>query len=176
MEGFTVGLLGGRNGVASQTAKRLQKLYPKLKITIAEDGPELTGINSSESLSARGPAAPVSQVRPRGLTSHAAVDSRDLSSASPLGISIPPTDILFVAFGQVKQEKWITENLSEIPVKVAMGVGGAFDYISGRVPRAPIWMRRLGLEWLFRLITQPWRIRRQMVLLKFAWLTFTKKA
>jgi len=45
-----------------------------------------------------------------------------------------------------------------------MGVGGAFDYLTGRVPRAPAWMRRAGLEWLFRLIRQPWRIRRMAVL------------
>ena len=83
---------------------------------------------------------------------------------------IPKTDILFVAFGAPKQEKWIAENLEKIPVKVAMGVGGAFDYISGRVPRAPAWIRRLSLEWLFRLIIQPWRIKRQLKLLKYLWL------
>lgn len=76
-------------------------------------------------------------------------------------------DLLFVAFGHPKQEFWIYENLSKIPVKVAMGVGGAFDYISGKVPRAPKWMRNIGLEWLFRLIVQPWRIKRQIKLLKY---------
>lgn len=79
-------------------------------------------------------------------------------------------DILFVAFGPPKQEKWIAKNLDKIPVKVAMGVGGSFDIISGMVPRPPIFIRKLGFEWLFRLILQPWRIKRQLKLLKFAWL------
>lgn len=76
-------------------------------------------------------------------------------------------DILFVAFGHIKQEKWIANNLRKMPVKVAMGVGGAFDYISGKIPRAPVWIRNLGFEWLFRLIVQPWRIKRQMALIKY---------
>ena len=86
---------------------------------------------------------------------------------------IPSTDLLFVAFGHPKQEKWISENLKnlpagrQVPVKVAMGVGGAFDYISGRVPRAPAWVRNIGLEWLFRLVVEPWRIKRQVALLKY---------
>lgn len=69
--------------------------------------------------------------------------------------------ILLVALGAPKQEKWIDENLKDLPgVRLAMGVGGAFDYISGRVRRAPKIVRRLGLEWLVRLIRQPWRIIR----------------
>lgn len=80
------------------------------------------------------------------------------------------TDILFVAFGHGKQERWIYENLPKIQVKVAMGVGGAFDYISGKVPRAPKILRNFGLEWLFRLIVQPWRIKRQFALIEYLWL------
>lgn len=80
---------------------------------------------------------------------------------------IPPMDILFVAFGHIKQEKWIANNLENVPVKIAMGVGGAFDYLSGSVPRAPVWVRHLGFEWLFRLIFQPWRIKRQLALIKY---------
>lgn len=80
---------------------------------------------------------------------------------------LPPTDLLFVAFGHIKQEKWIATNLEKIPVHVAMGVGGAFDYLSGDVPRAPKWIRDLGFEWLFRLILQPWRIKRQIALLQY---------
>jgi len=78
-----------------------------------------------------------------------------------------PIDILFVAFGHPKQEKWIYENLDNLPVKAAMGVGGAFDYLSGKVVRAPKVVRLLGFEWLFRLIVQPWRWRRQMALFTF---------
>ncbi len=80
---------------------------------------------------------------------------------------VPPTDILFVAFGHIKQEKWIANNLDKIPVKVAVGVGGAFDYLSGSVPRASKWVQESGFEWLFRLVIQPWRIKRQLVLFKY---------
>lgn len=83
---------------------------------------------------------------------------------------IPPVDLLFVALGHIKQEKWIANNLDKIPVHIAMGVGGAFDYLSGSVSRAPKLIRRLGLEWLFRLIIQPWRIKRQLALVKYLWL------
>lgn len=79
-------------------------------------------------------------------------------------------DLLFVALGMVKQERWIVENIKNVNSCVFMGVGGAFDYISGNVKRAPIFMRKLGLEWLFRLIVQPWRIKRQVNLLKFIFL------
>lgn len=84
-------------------------------------------------------------------------------------------DILFVAFGHPKQEEWIYENLDKLPVKVAMGVGGAFDYISGRVQRAPFMIRAIGLEWLFRLIREPWRWRRQLALGKFAQLVLKER-
>lgn len=84
-------------------------------------------------------------------------------------------DILFVAFGSPKQEIWIGKNLKSLPVSVVMGVGGAFDMISGQVVRAPVFIRRLGLEWLFRLIIQPWRIRRQMRLLEFGLLVLREK-
>ena len=55
---------------------------------------------------------------------------------------------------------------------VVMGVGGGFDFVGGVVPRAPMWVRRLGFEWLFRLIVQPWRLKRQVRLLKFSFLVF----
>ncbi len=84
-------------------------------------------------------------------------------------------DILFVAFGSPKQEKWIFEHLDNLDVKVAMGVGGTFDFISGNVRRAPEWMRRVGLEWLFRLIIQPWRLKRQTSLIKFFFLVIGEK-
>jgi N-acetylglucosaminyldiphosphoundecaprenol N-acetyl-beta-D-mannosaminyltransferase len=87
----------------------------------------------------------------------------------------PKTDILFVALGSPKQEFWIAENLAGLPVKVAIGVGGAFDFISGKVKRAPVAVRKLGLEWLFRLIIQPWRIKRQLRLVKFIFLVIRQK-
>lgn len=70
-------------------------------------------------------------------------------------------NILFVAFGAPEQEVWIKQNLKNIKnIKVAMGIGGTFDYIAGIKKRAPSWMQRLGLEWLYRLLQQPSRIVR----------------
>lgn len=77
--------------------------------------------------------------------------------------------VLLVAFGAPKQEKWIDTYARPSGVPVAMGVGGAFDYLTGRVPRAPAWMRQAGLEWLFRLVRQPWRVRRMVVLPVYAY-------
>src|SRR5690606_38622524 len=76
-------------------------------------------------------------------------------------------DILFVAYGAPEQDKWIARNLPRLHVAMAMGVGGAFDFIAGIVPRAPQWMQRMGLEWLYRLYLQPWRIRRMLRLPRF---------
>lgn len=84
-----------------------------------------------------------------------------------------PIDVLFVAYGMRKQEKWIWRNLSKIPVRLAMGVGGSFDYLAGVVPRAPLWIRKIGFEWLYRLIHQPWRWRRQLNLCRFLWLVIS---
>lgn len=70
-------------------------------------------------------------------------------------------EVLFVALGAPKQEKWISDNLRKLSsVKLAMGIGGAFDYVSGNVVRAPLFMQRIGLEWLYRLFRQPKRIIR----------------
>lgn len=91
-------------------------------------------------------------------------------------IKLPPADLLFVGFGQVKQEKWIANNLDKLPVRVAMGVGGSFDEISGKVLGVPRWVHSLGLKWLFRLILQPQRFKRQLAIWQFAWLTLRKSA
>ena len=69
-------------------------------------------------------------------------------------------DVLLVAYGHPAQDLWIARNQPRLRVPVAIGVGGVFDYLAGAVPRAPAWMRRLGLEWMYRLIRQPWRWRR----------------
>ncbi|RLC81125.1 MAG: glycosyltransferase [Chloroflexi bacterium] len=84
-------------------------------------------------------------------------------------------DVLFVAYGSPAQEKWIARNLERLGAPVAMGVGGAFDFIAGVVPRAPQFIRRLGLEWLFRLAIQPWRWRRQLALVKFCLLVLQER-
>lgn len=127
-KGFTVGFLGGREGVANKTSECLSRKYPKLKVVFARSEGEV----------------------------------------------LPTTDLLFVAFGPPKQEKWIANNLPKLPVKVAMGVGGAFDYLSHLIPRAPKSVRTIGFEWLFRLIIQPWRLTRQLALIKYIWLILTR--
>ncbi len=68
--------------------------------------------------------------------------------------------ILLVAFGHPQQDIWIEEHRAELPGIVAMGVGGALDYLAGEIRRAPEWMRQIGLEWLFRLLLQPRRLAR----------------
>ena len=78
------------------------------------------------------------------------------------------TQVLLVAYGAPRQELWIARLKGSLDVAVAMGVGGAFDFLTGRVSRAPRWMRDAGLEWLYRLIRQPWRIRRMAVLPVYA--------
>ncbi|MGJ7045963.1 WecB/TagA/CpsF family glycosyltransferase [Thermoanaerobacterium thermosulfurigenes] len=78
------------------------------------------------------------------------------------------TDLLFVALGAPKQEKWIYENRNKLKAKVAIGVGGSFDVIAGKVTRAPEIYRKLGLEWFYRLLKEPWRYKRMMALPKFA--------
>nr|WP_144352836.1 WecB/TagA/CpsF family glycosyltransferase [Sporomusa termitida] len=77
-------------------------------------------------------------------------------------------DILLAALGVPRQEKWLAKNLSSLNVPVCMGVGGTFDVMAGTVKRAPAWMQRCGLEWLFRLIRQPQRIIRMIALPRFA--------
>jgi N-acetylglucosaminyldiphosphoundecaprenol N-acetyl-beta-D-mannosaminyltransferase len=77
-------------------------------------------------------------------------------------------DILLVAFGAPTQDLWIARNQAALGVPVAMGVGGAFDFLAGRIPRAPVWMRRLGIEWFYRLLRQPWRWRRMTALPRFS--------
>jgi len=169
---ITVGFLGGRDKVAERTAECLMKKYPKLKIGfVGEEWPN--DINARQSrvsddaqLSSRGPAASFPPAS-------APLTVRAVGSPSS-GVT-PRTDILFVAFGAPKQEIWINENLKKIPVKIAIGVGGAFDYISGRIPRAPGFVRRIGFEWLFRLANQPWRIKRQLSLIEFIWLVLKEK-
>lgn len=76
-------------------------------------------------------------------------------------------NLIFVAFGSPFQEKWISHHRDQFHGMVCMGVGGAFDYLSGTVPRAPFFLRRIGFEWIFRLFIQPWRIKRQLRLVSF---------
>ena len=77
-------------------------------------------------------------------------------------------DVLLVAYGAPRQEEWLDRNLAALGIPVGIGVGGVFNYLAGDAPRAPRWVRRIHFEWLHRLITQPWRWRRQLALPQFA--------
>lgn len=76
-------------------------------------------------------------------------------------IACSGADLLLVAFGAPRQEMWIAEHLAETGVRVAIGVGGLFDFYSGRIPRAPLWIRELGLEWFYRFWQEPRRMWRR---------------
>lgn len=78
--------------------------------------------------------------------------------------------LLYVAYGAPQQDLWIGRNRDRLPaVRVAMGVGGSLDFITGRAVRAPQWAQDAGLEWLHRLVKEPWRWRRMLALPRFAW-------
>jgi N-acetylglucosaminyldiphosphoundecaprenol N-acetyl-beta-D-mannosaminyltransferase len=77
--------------------------------------------------------------------------------------------VLYVAYGAPRQDKWIARNCGVLPtVRLAMGVGGSLDFITGRSRRAPEWAQQAGVEWLVRLAREPWRWRRMTVLPRFA--------
>ena len=73
-------------------------------------------------------------------------------------------DILLVAMGVPKQEKWIAAHRDELVCGAALAVGGLLDFVSGRIPRAPVWMRRMGIEWCWRLWQEPVRMFRRYVI------------
>jgi len=83
-------------------------------------------------------------------------------------------DYLFVAYGMKKQEEWIDKNIDLIKVGVVMGVGRSFDYYSGELKQAPEEWRRIGLEWLYSLIQEPKRWKRQLALPEFIWKVLTE--
>jgi N-acetylglucosaminyldiphosphoundecaprenol N-acetyl-beta-D-mannosaminyltransferase len=131
-------LLGGRAGAAADAALTLTGRRANLQIAGTWEGGSPDAVDDTASL-----------------TMIAATGAR----------------ALLVAYGAPGQVSWIARNQSELArvgVRLAIGVGGAFDVISGRVPRAPSVLRRLGLEWLYRLVREPWRWRRQLALPRFA--------
>jgi N-acetylglucosaminyldiphosphoundecaprenol N-acetyl-beta-D-mannosaminyltransferase len=85
-------------------------------------------------------------------------------------------DLLLVAYGVPAEEQWIARNRERLGVPVMIGVGGAFDFVAGVTKRAPLRVRRLGLEWLYRLLREPWRWRRQLALPAFVALVISVHA
>jgi N-acetylglucosaminyldiphosphoundecaprenol N-acetyl-beta-D-mannosaminyltransferase len=133
-EKLSVYFLGGRPGAADRTAAVLRERYPGLRLAGTDCPP-----NDFE----RDPLE-----RARVLQA--------IRKAGP--------DILFVALGMPKQEFWIAESASALEVGVVMPVGGTFELLAGLIPRAPRWLQRLGLEWLFRLIVEPRRLWRRYLI------------
>jgi N-acetylglucosaminyldiphosphoundecaprenol N-acetyl-beta-D-mannosaminyltransferase len=139
--GYSVYLLGAREGVAEEAARTLKKSFPGLRIAGAwhgyfssEEEPEVI--------------ARIKQCKP---------------------------DILLVAFGIPKQEKWIRRHLEDLAVPVAIGVGGSLDVISGRVKRAPAWVQKAGLEWLYRTAQHPARLPRLAAVARFVWMGLSRR-
>ncbi|MCK5413249.1 MAG: WecB/TagA/CpsF family glycosyltransferase [Candidatus Pacebacteria bacterium] len=124
-------LLGAGEGVAKKVAVNLKKKYPDVDIVGAEEG--------------------MKENQESGIRNQDLIQR--INEANP--------NILLVAFGAPKQEVWIHDNLENIPsVKLAIGIGGSFDFISGKIKRAPIVFQKTGLEWLWRLTLEPKRIKR----------------
>jgi N-acetylglucosaminyldiphosphoundecaprenol N-acetyl-beta-D-mannosaminyltransferase len=129
-------LLGGLGNEGEVASQKLIKKYPKLQIK-AIKGPILG--NSAKP---------------------ATINDEKLEKEAIDQINFFKPDLLFVAFGNPKQEIWIHEHLGKLNVGGAMAVGGTFRYIAGLSKLPPKWMARIGLEWLWRLITEPVRIGR----------------
>jgi N-acetylglucosaminyldiphosphoundecaprenol N-acetyl-beta-D-mannosaminyltransferase len=88
-------------------------------------------------------------------------------AATTAAVRSSRAQILLLAYGAAAEEAWLNRNLERSGAVIGLGVGGAFDFISGRARRAPRWMREHGLEWLHRLGRQPWRWRRMLALPRF---------
>jgi N-acetylglucosaminyldiphosphoundecaprenol N-acetyl-beta-D-mannosaminyltransferase len=144
-EGKSVFLLGGEAGVAKQAAAVVKNDFGVVEVGFWQGSINIKKETAAEKIKTK---AKINQFKP---------------------------DYLFVAYGAPFQEKWIANNLKELDVKVAMGVGGSFDYLAGKIKRAPLLIRKLGLEWLWRLLKEPWRWKRQLRLLKFIGLVLKEK-
>ncbi len=154
-EGKSVFLLGsGSSEVVRAVAERLSCAIPGLVVSGMNKGAQITEL-------------------PTGELQYDATENAQIIAE----INASGTAVLFVAFDAGKQEKWIAESAPQLPgVRVAMGVGGAFDYISGKVKRAPCFLRYLGLEWMYRLVRQPRRFRRIVrAVIVFPWLVLRDK-
>ena len=132
--GLRVYFLGGAPGSAVSTARILSNLYPGIEIA-GTDCPPFNFEKDPESLNA--------------------VLER-LAAARP--------QVVFVALGAPKQEYFIDQHIRPLRISVAVGVGGAFEMISGRIPRAPAWIQRIGMEWCYRLLREPKRLWRRYLI------------
>ena len=129
--GYTFFLLGGQRGTAKNLSRRLRIKHPGLKVV---------GTYSP----------PFYEEFPPALNARIV---KRINAAKP--------DVLWVGLGSPKQDRWIAKNLKQLAVRVAVGVGAAFDMCGGTVPRAPVWMQKAGLEWFYRFLKEPRRLFRR---------------
>lgn len=137
--------IGGQGNLAEEVANRYQKIYPSSKFK------GLFGISNIQK--------PTQQ------------EEDNIFSI----VADYKPQILFVAFGSPNQELWLYKHKDSLKGIICMGVGGGFDFISGNIKRAPLFIRKLGFEWLFRLILQPWRWKRQVSLIRYMYLIFKQR-
>lgn len=98
---------------------------------------------------------------------HGYIDPADPTYCEVVKATSP--DIVLVAMGFPRQEQWAHQYLAEVESGIAMGVGGSFDVLAGAAKRAPDWIQRLNIEWLYRLVRQPSRWGRMLAIPKFMW-------
>ncbi|PIZ63231.1 hypothetical protein COY16_02545 [Candidatus Roizmanbacteria bacterium CG_4_10_14_0_2_um_filter_39_13] len=136
-EGLRVVLLGGQANLAKELADCYHRKYPEISF-LGEEGFEDVRNPSKE----------------------------EIDHIFEVIADYKP-QIVFAAFGSPDQEKFFARHKREFAGIICMGVGGGFDFAAGKISRAPVLIRRMGLEWLYRLILQPWRWRRQIRLIQF---------
>lgn len=132
-------------------------LFPLLMDRFSETGRSVFFLGATEATirameektRARWPSLRIAGVRAGYLDDHAAA-AREVAASG--------ADVLFVGMGVPRQELWIDRHADRTGVAVVLAVGGLFDFYSDRMPRAPVWMRSLGIEWIFRLLMEPRRM------------------
>ncbi len=169
----TVGLLAAARRRGAQLRERVTgvELVEHLCARAANDGVSVYFFGGAEGVAAD--AAAISEARFAGLRVAGSRNGFFTSDDEPAiidAIRASGAGLLFVGLGSPRQEMWLARNLQATGCGAAVGVGGSFDVLSGRVSRAPQMWRRLGLEWLYRLIREPHRFRRQLALPYFVWL------
>ncbi|MEM1176800.1 MAG: WecB/TagA/CpsF family glycosyltransferase [Acidobacteriota bacterium] len=139
-------------------------LFPRLCAALEESGGRLYLLGARPGVAAR--AAVGMQARFPSLSvagHHHGYFSADEQADVIGGIKDSKPDALLVAFGAPRQDVWVEEHQASLETPLIIGVGGLFDFYSGRIPRAPMWMRELGLEWCWRMLQEPGRLWRRYV-------------
>lgn len=151
-----------RRHTGVDTLELLAKLSAENKQTMFLFGGELPHVaeQTADVLNARYPNAKVDGIDP-GMISIDAEGKLQFDKQLIEHLQLISPTVLAVALGQEKQDRFIAEVLPKLPsVRIAIGVGGAFDMLSGAIPRSPKWMQKSGLEWIWRLIKEPSRAKR----------------